>query len=112
MTYASLASSKRSAYRKNQNSVYYASRATTLGPVSNFVTLLVLTFLLAVFWLSQIASTTGYSDRLDDLKKQRTQLQETHASLQLEAANLRSTETVRTSGVANNLTSPRIINSY
>ena len=112
MTYASLTSVSRNTYRRNQNNIHYSSRASALGPVSNLVVLLILTSLLVVFYLSQVVSTNGYSDRLNTLNQQKVQLEEANTTLQLEAARLQSTERVSSSGIADGLTDPKAVDSH
>jgi len=106
MTYASATAAGRSNYRRNQNSVNLADSKSRLGPVSNFVVLLVLMCLLFVVYLSQITRTSSYSYTLDALNSEKTELQERLSSLQVESARMQSLERVRGSEVASNLSEP------
>lgn len=105
MTYASLAA-QRSQYTRNQNRVSFGDSRVSLGPISNFVVLLVLACLLAVIYLSQVIKTNNYSYSLDTLNKEKVALQEEHSSLQVDSARLQSVERVSNSEVAANLVEP------
>lgn len=107
MTYASAVSaSRQKSYRRNQNSVSFKGRDVAMGPISNFIVLLVLVCLLAVIYLSQVSRTNTYSYSLDTLSSQKQQLVEDYSSLEVENARLQSIERVKQSRVATELTEP------
>ena len=112
MTYASLTSVGQNTYRRNQNNIGYSAKARVLGPVSNFIVLLTLVFLLAVIYLSQVAKTNSYSYPIDTLTQQRAQHQEQLANLEVETANLVSSKAISNSPVVSNLVDPKTVDTY
>ncbi|MCA9348644.1 hypothetical protein KC878_00675 [Candidatus Saccharibacteria bacterium] len=105
MTYASLAA-QRSNYIRHQNTVSFSGNKTKLGPISNFVVLLVLACLLAVIYLSQVIRTNNYSYSLNALTEQKSNLEKDTAALEVQSARLQSIERISDSQVAANLVEP------
>ena len=112
MTYASLTSVGRNTYKRNQNNTSYSARVRVLGPVSNFIVLLILVFLLAVIYLSQVAKTNSYSFPLDSLTQQKAQSQEQLDNLRVETAHLVSSKALSSNQAISNLVDPKQVNSY
>ena len=95
--------SRRSSYRRNQNSVSFVKNARTLGPVSNTLILLVLTCLIGLLYLTQVTKTNSYGYTINSLQEQQSQLQEQKSNLEVAAARLQSLQRVQDSSVAKNL---------
>lgn len=108
MTYASLAS-RHNSYGRNQNTVSFSQSKVSLGPISNFIVLLVLVSLLAVIYLSQVIKTNNYSYSLNNLSEEKVSLEEEYSSLQVDAARLQSVERIKTNEVASNLVQPESV---
>ena len=95
MTFAATTGlTRNSNYGRNQNNVEYLNRRLVLGPVSNFVVLLVLLCLLVVFYLSQVTRTNSYSYIINDYSQQQQALEEDYRALLIESAQLKSTSRV------------------
>jgi len=95
--------SRRSGYRRNQNSVSFVSAAKTLGPVSNTIILIVLACLIGLLYLTQVTKTNSYGYTINSLQQQQSQLKDQKANLEVAAARLQSLERVQNSAVAKNL---------
>lgn len=106
MTYSSsVAASRRGYVRKNQNSVSFAASARTLGPVSNFIILIVLACLVGLLYLTQVTKTNGYGYTINHLEEQQSQLEDQKANLEVTSARLQSLERVSASDTAKNMVS-------
>lgn len=104
MTYSSsVAMSRRMVGRRNQNTVSFAARAQSLGPVSNTIVLIVLACLIGLLYLTQVTKTNGYGYTINSLQTQQTKLKDQKADLEVTAARLRSLDRVASSNVAKNL---------
>jgi hypothetical protein len=104
MTYSSsVAMSRRSFGRRNQNTVSFTARAQTLGPISNTIILIVLACLIGLLYLTQVTKTNSYGYTINGLQSQQTQLKGQKADLEVTAARLRSLDRVAASKVAKNL---------
>ncbi len=106
MTYASATAVRRNSYQRNKNSVNYQDNKSTLGVVSNFAVLLALGCLLTVVYLSQVTKTNSYSYSLDQLNRERVELQQDLDALQVSSARLQSISQLKDSQVASNLATP------
>jgi hypothetical protein len=106
MTYSSsVAMSRRSYARRNQNTVSFSARTQTLGPISNTIILIVLACLIGLLYLTQVTKTNSYGYTINSLQKQQTQLKDQKADLEVQAARLKSLDRVAASEVAKNLVS-------
>ncbi len=106
MTYSSSVAAARNSYvRQNQNSVSFASKSKTLGPVTNTMILIVLACLLGLLYLTQVTKTSSYGYTINSLQEQQTQLQDQQANLKVTAARLQSLDKVTASSAAKNLVS-------
>lgn len=106
MTYSSGAlSSRQHVLRRNQNLAKYRADQKVLGPISNTIMLIVLACFLGLLYLTQVTKTNAYGYQINDLQKQKLQLRDEHAELEVASARLQALERVKTSQVANNLVS-------
>jgi hypothetical protein len=104
MTYSSsVALSRRTYGRRNQNTVTFAARTQTLGPISNTIILIVLACLIGLLYLTQVTKTNGFGYTINNLQSQQTHLLDQQADLEVTAARLKSLDRVSTSNVAKNL---------
>jgi hypothetical protein len=104
MTYSSsVALSRRTYGRRNQNTVAFSARAQTLGPVSNTIILIILACLIGLLYLTQVTKTNGFGYTINNLKDQQTHLRDQQADLQVQAARLKSLDRVASSSTAKNL---------
>lgn len=106
MTYSSsVALSRRTYGRRNQNTVAYtaSAKAQTLGPISNTIILIVLACLIGLLYLTQVTKTNGYGYTINNLQNQQTHLRDQQADLEVTAARLKSLDRVSSSNVAKSL---------
>jgi hypothetical protein len=104
MTYSSsVALSRRTYGRRNQNTVTFTARSQTLGPISNTIILIVLACLIGLLYLTQVTKTNGFGYTINNLQSQQTHLRDQQADLEVNAARLKSLDRVSTSNVAKNL---------
>lgn len=95
--------SRRMSNRRNQNTVSFAAKVQTLGPVSNAIVLIVLACLIGLLYLTQVTKTNSYGYTINSLQEQQSQLKNKKADLEVEAARLHSLDRVASSNVAKNL---------
>jgi hypothetical protein len=106
MTYSSSLAMNRTRFSgRNQNSVSFAVKARTLGPVSNTIILIVLACLLGLLYLTQVTKTNAFGYQINSLQQQQAQLKTQHDNLEVAAARLQSLPHVEDSAVAKNLVS-------
>jgi len=104
MTYSSsLALSRRTVGRRGQNTVTFAVRARSLGPISNTIILIVLTCLIGLLYLTQVTKTNSYGYTINNLQSQQAKLKDQESNLEVTAARLQSLDRVAASNVAKNL---------
>jgi hypothetical protein len=104
MTYSSsVALSRRTYGRRNQNTVAFAASTKKLGPVSNTIILIVLACLVGLLYLTQVTKTNGFGYTINNLQSQQTHLRDQQADLQVTAARLKSLDRVASSNVAKSL---------
>lgn len=106
MTYsvATAAARQRPAYGRNQNTTYFQSNRSAIGPISHIIILVVIVSLMGLVYLTQVTKTYGLGYKVDDLTKKQTQLTTEHANLELESVKLQSIERVKNSQVAASMT--------
>ncbi len=110
MTFAATTGlTRNSSYGRNQNNVEYLNHRLVLGPVSNFVVLLVLTCLLVVFYLSQVTKTNSYSYVINDYTQQHQALEEDYRALLIESAQLKSTGRIGSQLESFDLVQPTVV---
>ncbi|MFI5270534.1 MAG: hypothetical protein ACHQT9_00630 [Candidatus Saccharimonadales bacterium] len=90
---------------RNQNQVSFKSQARTIGPVSNTITLIVLSCLLGLLYLTQVTKTNALGTQIYDLQKNQSALQTQYENLQVASARLQSLNRVQESAVAKSLVS-------
>ncbi|HET7673105.1 MAG TPA: hypothetical protein VFK11_01150 [Candidatus Saccharimonadales bacterium] len=106
MTYSSsVAMGRRRFAARHQNAVSIAEQARTIGPVSNSIVLVILSCLLGLLYLTQVTKTNASGYKIDQLKKQYSQMERDHDDLELTAARLQSMDRVAKSPVTQNLVS-------
>jgi hypothetical protein len=106
MTYSSsVAMSRRSYGRRNQNTVSFKAKVQTLGPVSNTIILIILACLIGLLYLTQVTKTNSFGYTINSLQQEQTKLENKKADLEVAAARLRSLDRVSGSDVAKNLVS-------
>jgi hypothetical protein len=104
MTYSSsVALSRRTYGRRNQNTVTFAAQTKTLGPVSNTIILIVLACLVGLLYLTQVTKTNGFGYTINNLQSQQTHLRDQQADLEVTAARLKSLDRVSSSNAAKSL---------
>jgi predicted histidine transporter YuiF (NhaC family) len=104
MTYSSsVALSRRSYARRNQNAVSFRNQEKALGPVSNTIILLVLACIVGLLYLTQVTRTNSYGYTINSLQQQQSQLQDQRSNLEVNAARLQSLARVSASQVAKNM---------
>lgn len=95
MTYSSSVSIGRRRFAtRHQNAVSMAEQARTIGPVSNSILLVVLSCLLGLLYLTQVTKTNASGYKIDQLKKEYSQLERDNNQLELSAARLQSMDRV------------------
>jgi uncharacterized membrane protein len=104
MTYSSsVALSRRSYARRNQNAVSFKHQTKALGPVSNTIILLILACIVGLLYLTQVTKTNSYGYTINSLQQQQSQLQDQRSNLEVSAARLQSLARVASSQVAKNM---------
>jgi hypothetical protein len=104
MTYSSsVAMSRRSYARKNQNAVAHRVQTKALGPVSNTVILIVLACIVGLLYLTQVTKTNSFGYTINSLQEQQSQLQDEKSNLEVAAARLQSLDRVSKSQVAKSM---------
>ena len=90
---------------RNQNLVEYKSGAK-LGPVANMVVIVLLCALMGLLYLTQLSKTGSYSYELNDINEKKTELAAEQDNLKVENARLQSLSNIKSSEVANAMTTP------
>jgi cell division protein FtsL len=90
---------------RNQNQVSFKTQARTIGPISNTITLIVLSCLLGLLYLTQVTKTNALGTQIYDLQKNQSALQTQYENLQVASARLQSLNRVQESAVAKSLVS-------
>lgn len=106
MTYSSSISVGRKRFAaRHQNAITMAEQAKSIGPVSNSIVLVILSCLLGLLYLTQVTKTNATGYKIDQLKKEYSQLKKDHDDLELTAARLQSLDRVAKSQASKNLVS-------
>lgn len=104
MTYSSSLSMNRTRFSgRNQNSVTFQSKARTLGPISNTITLIVLACLLGLLYLTQVTKTNAFGYEINGMQQKQSQLKSEHDDLEVASARLQSLSRVQNSEVAKSM---------
>jgi hypothetical protein len=106
MTYSSSLAMNRNRFSgRNQNSVTFQSKARTLGPISNTITLIVMACLLGLLYLTQVTKTNAFGYQINAMQQKQSQLKSEHDDLAVASARLQSLSRVQNSPVAKGLVS-------
>ena len=106
MTYPSSVSIGRQRFAtRHQNAVSMAEQARNIGPVSNSIVLVILSCLLGLLYLTQVTKTNASGYKIDQMKKEYSQLERDHNQLELSAARLQSMDRVSSSPATQGLVS-------
>src|SRR5665811_1073716 len=92
-------------FSRNQNTVAFASNVK-LGPVTHTVLVALMITVLGLIYLTQATRATGYDYEAQKIDTRIAELTTKKTDLEVENARLTALETVRTSAVAKNLTTP------
>lgn len=92
-------------WRRNQNTVAFAS-AATLGPVAHTVLVALMVAVLGLIYLTQVTKTSTYGYQLDSLETRKAKLLAERQDLENENARLQALERVKTSSVAARMSAP------
>lgn len=102
MTYSQMYRSPR-AVRRSQSVGLFQANTRALGPISNILFLAAVLAIMGLLYLTQITKTSVFGIEVNDLKAQKTELEQDNQSLRIEAARLQSIERIKTSAVAGQL---------
>ena len=106
MTYSAATSSvKRPAYGRNQNTTFFKSTKSNVGPISNLIIITLIICLLGLIYLTQVTKTYALGYKIDELSQRKDQLSTENANLELESVKLRSIEKVKSSQANASMTS-------
>jgi hypothetical protein len=104
MTYSNSLAMNRSRYSgRNQNTVSLRTKAKTLGPVSNTITLIVLACLLGLLYLTQVTKTNAFGYQINNLQQTQSSLKSEHDNLEVDSARMQSLTRVQNSAVAKSM---------
>ncbi|MBL8159762.1 hypothetical protein JNJ66_04855 [Candidatus Saccharibacteria bacterium] len=103
--YAANANRRDAAWRRNQNTVAYRVQRG-LGPVASTVMVILLLSVLGLIYLTQLTKTSTYGYKINELETKRRELESQRADLEVESARLQALERVKSSSVADAMTTP------
>lgn len=103
MSYHVATISQRQALRRNQNYIKHNTATSVLGPVANFMFIMVLVGILGLIYLTQVTKTSSYGYEVNALQTQHQELLKENQSLKVESARLQALERIKTSSVAKGL---------
>lgn len=92
-------------WSRNQNTVAYVS-SVKLGPVAHTVLVALMLTVLGLIYLTQATKTTSFDYESDRIDSQIAELADVKGDLEVENARLTALETVKTSSVAREVTTP------
>lgn len=92
-------------WSRNQNTTRFQS-AVKLGPVAHTVLVALMIIVLGLIYVTQATRTTGYDYEAQKIDSQIADLNEQKGELEIENARLTALETVKTSSVAKQMTTP------
>lgn len=107
-TRATFGSRQQRMWRRNQNTVAFAS-AFNLGPVTHTVLIALMVAILGLIYLTQVTKTSFYGYELDRRETVLAALRDEQNDLKNEKAQLQALERVSNSSVASVLTEPASI---
>lgn len=92
-------------FSRNQNTVAFAS-AVKIGPISNTIIIALLLTLLGLLYLTQAGGVSAYDYQSNDISNKISSLTEQKSDLAVENARLTALQSVKSSTVAQNMTTP------
>jgi cell division protein FtsL len=105
MTYSqSVSLQKNQVYRRGANTYSLARTRPSLGPISTAVIVIALIALMGMLYLTQVTKTNSLGYKVSSLRSRESQLQREKDDLDIEAVRLQSIERVKSSQVANAMT--------
>lgn len=102
---SSRASQPERQWRRNQNTVAYATTAK-LGPIAHTVIIALMIAVLGLIYLTQVTKTSFFGYQLNDKQTQLETLATERQNLEIENARLQALERVKNSDVAKVMTDP------
>ena len=99
------ASRRQQNWSRNQNTTRFKS-AVKLGPVAHTILVALMITVLGLIYLTQATRATGYDYESDKIDSQITALNQEKADLEIENARLTALETIKSSSVAREMTTP------
>lgn len=103
--YSSRARQPERQWRRNQNTVAYATTAK-LGPIAHTVIIALMIAVLGLIYLTQVTKTSFFGYQLNDKQTQLETLATERQNLEIENARLQALERVKNSDVAKAMTDP------
>lgn len=103
--YSSSAARPERQWRRNQNTVAYATTAK-LGPIAHTVIIALMIAVLGLIYLTQVTKTSFFGYQLNDKQTQLDTLATERQNLEIENARLQALERVKNSDVAKAMTTP------
>ncbi|NCO10368.1 hypothetical protein GW746_00205 [Candidatus Saccharibacteria bacterium] len=92
-------------WSRNQNTTRYTS-AVKLGPVTHTILVALMVAVLGLIYLTQATRATGYDYEAQAIDSQIAELDQQKSELEIENARLTALETIRSSSVAREMTTP------
>jgi hypothetical protein len=92
-------------WQRNQNTVAFAS-AVKLGPVNRTISIALLIAVLGLLYLTQATRISGYDYAANSVSEKISSLTEQKNDLEVENARLTALQTVKSSSVAQAMTTP------
>ena len=98
-------SRRQSAWRRNQNTVAFASNVT-FGPVTHTVLVALMITVLGLIYLTQATKVTAYGYEMQPIDDKIAELSDEKAELEVQGTLLTSLDSIRSSSVAKAMTQP------
>ena len=95
-------------WSRNQNTTRFVSNVK-LGPVAHTVLIALMITVLGLIYLTQAVKATGYDNQAKQIDDKIAELETRKSDLEVENARLTALENVRTSNVAQAMTSPESV---
>lgn len=92
-------------WSRNQNTTRFQS-SVKLGPVAHTVLVALMIIVLGLIYVTQATKTTGYDYEAQKIDSQIAELNDQKAELEIENARLTALETIKSSSVAKEMTTP------
>ena len=92
-------------WSRNQNTTRFQS-SVKLGPVAHTVLVALMIIVLGLIYVTQATRTTGYDYEAQKIDSQIAELNDQKGELEIENARLTALETIKSSSVAKEMTTP------